>query len=460
MSYKPNSQPPKDKANVAYFFFTLMGVAHLLPFNAFLTAFDYFNTNLSKVSKSFEFYFSSIMTWGTFIALGFDLFISSYIQNKKSKLSQEELEEENKKQKLRFTPRVVGSYIIYILTTGSVPIIMLLCPLKVAFGIMMVNVVLVGFSTGICQGGIFGFAAIFEPKYTTAIMSGQGFAGVIVSFLRLITKGATKQTTKGIRDSAFAYFAASAGIVFFIIIGYFVLINTKFAKYYISKYYYHLHHSGNIQDTVGINESGRSTSTESENENEKDNLKTKLIQEDPEIDEPTSTLLGGAPKQIKLWPLYKKIFRFSFSVFFVFLITLALFPSVLVQIPSTRNHLNTTGWYALILITLFNCLDTVGRTLPRWLPNLFSNNFLVGFVVTRLVFYVLFVLCVEKVIFTDAVSIIIVIIFSITNGYPSSISMMRGPFAEGVQEHERSTAAVMMVSDFQFFFLFLFSFFR
>ncbi|KAJ6252715.1 equilibrative nucleoside transporter 1 [Anaeramoeba flamelloides] len=419
-----------------------MGIAHLLPYNAFLTAYDYFNTNLSKVSKSFEFYISSIMTWGTFIALGFDLFLSSYFGNKKRKMNQIE---QNKEQKLKFTTRIVGGFIVYILTTGSVPIIMTFCELKVAFVLMMVNVVFVGFSTGICQGGIFGFAAIFEPKYTTAVMSGQGFAGVIVSFLRVITKGATEQTTRGIRDSAFAYFAASAGIVFFIIVGYFFLIRTKFTKYYISKYYYHLENADSTkeEEPMSINESGSEYSGESETDRQ-----TTVIKDHLEKDDDTTSLLDGTPKRIKLWPLYKKIFRFSFSVFFTFFISLALFPSVMVQIPSTRNHLNTTGWYSLILITLFNCLDTTGRTLPKWIPNLFSNKFLVGFVLSRSVFLVLFVLCVEKVISSDAISIIIVIIFSITNGYPSSISMMRGPFAKGIKEHERSTAAVMMVHYF------------
>ncbi|KAJ3452008.1 equilibrative nucleoside transporter 1 isoform a [Anaeramoeba flamelloides] len=514
MIYKPDSKPPKDKGNLAYFFFTLMGIAHLLPYNAFLTAYDYFNTNLSKVSKSFEFYISSIMTWGTFIALGFDLFLSSYFGNKKRKMNQIE---QNKEQKLKFTTRIVGGFIFYILTTGSVPIIMTFCELKVAFVLMMVNVVFVGFSTGhllleilfkisnraksileivvgnfnsrknkknkklsenhdsyegiviisedtetiqvtqeskildnviserICQGGIFGFAAIFEPKYTTAVMSGQGFAGVIVSFLRVITKGATEQTTRGIRDSAFAYFAASAGIVFFIIVGYFFLIRTKFTKYYISKYYYHLENADSTkeEEPMSINESGSEYSGESETDRQ-----TTVIKDHLEKDDDTTSLLDGTPKRIKLWPLYKKIFRFSFSVFFTFFISLALFPSVMVQIPSTRNHLNTTGWYSLILITLFNCLDTTGRTLPKWIPNLFSNKFLVGFVLSRSVFLVLFVLCVEKVISSDAISIIIVIIFSITNGYPSSISMMRGPFAKGIKEHERSTAAVMMVHYF------------
>ncbi|KAJ6227207.1 equilibrative nucleoside transporter 1 [Anaeramoeba flamelloides] len=424
-----------------------MGVAHLLPFNVFLTAFDYFNTNLSKVSKSFEFYISNIMTWGTCSSLSFDLFFCSYLENKKRKRNLDKQKQDNKKQKLKFTNRIIGGYIMYILTTGSVPIIMKFCTLKVAFGLIMANVTFVGLSTGICQGGVFGFAAIFEPKYTTAIMSGQGFAGIIVSFLRVITKGATHQTTKGIRNSAFAYFIASSCIVFLITVGYYILINTQFAKYYISKYFYYLQNE-NCNLIITENEKG-------------DNLKycsseidigtpTNLSENNFINGEDDNLLPNNTPKEIKLWSLYKKISRFSFTVFFTFFISLTLFPSVMVQIPSTRNHLNTTGWFALILITLFNSVDTFGRTLPRWIPNLFSDNFLVIIVLSRLIFFILFMLCVEKVIFTDSVSIIIIIIFSITNGYPGSISMMRGPFANGVKENERSTAAVIMTLSLQY----------
>jgi hypothetical protein len=46
----------------------------------------------------------------------------------------------------------------------------------------------IGVATAVLQSSVFGFASMFPPIYSQAVMSGQGFAGIIASVLRIVTK--------------------------------------------------------------------------------------------------------------------------------------------------------------------------------------------------------------------------------------------------------------------------------
>ncbi|KAJ6237318.1 equilibrative nucleoside transporter 1 [Anaeramoeba flamelloides] len=423
------SEKPKDKKNLVFLFFICLGLSHMLGYNCFVTAYDYFKPNLESVSKNFEFWFNTIFNCTTVLALLFDLMISTIVKKRRKKAGKNQTT-----KKLRFTSRIIVGFIIYIVSMATPPIIIEYFPPKLAFALILIEVTLVGCSTGIVQGGIFGFASLFEPKYTTALMIGQGVAGALISYLRVITKISTKQTPSGIRTSAISYFETSSAIVLFVIFGYYVLLRAKFTKYYINKYYTsHYKEAHNLE----INKEPSSEREEGISSNY-DNDEDKYLLHDDSIDN------EAVEKEVKILPLLKKTFPYGISVFTVFTITLAIFPSVIVEIPSNSNYLNKTGWFAVILITLFNTGDLIGRSLPEWFPNFLSTKFIICVVFLRLIFCVLFVLCVKKTIFSDAAAIIFMIIFAITNGYPSTVVMMRGPFDKKIEEHERDTVAMIL----------------
>ncbi len=48
-------------------------------------------------------------------------------------------------------------------------------------------IALIGVATAVLQSSIFGFASMFPPIYSQAVMSGQGFAGIVASVLRIVT---------------------------------------------------------------------------------------------------------------------------------------------------------------------------------------------------------------------------------------------------------------------------------
>jgi hypothetical protein len=91
-------------------------------------------------------------------------------------------------------------------------------------------VVVIGFATAILQSSLLGFAALFPPIYSQAVMSGQGVAGIVASVLRIVTKAAMPQY-KG--AAAVLYFALGCGVLVAALIAYSYILRTPFAKYYL-----------------------------------------------------------------------------------------------------------------------------------------------------------------------------------------------------------------------------------
>ena len=52
------------------------------------------------------------------------------------------------------------------------------------------------------QGGLFGFADLFPPRYTVALMSGNGVAGVLASILTIVTTAAFPNNNNGSLEGA------------------------------------------------------------------------------------------------------------------------------------------------------------------------------------------------------------------------------------------------------------------
>jgi len=136
-----------------------------------------------------------------------------------------------------------------------------------------------------------------------------------------------------------------------------------------------------------------------------------------------------------------KIWREALVVFTVFFTTLALFPGVVPSLIPTNDH-NLAEWFQIIMLAIFMVGDFIGRSAPR-LFILFSPKTLWIPTVCRLVFFVLFVLCVKPRIFdSDIAAYLLMAVFAMTNGYCGTLAMMFGPV--GASDHEKETAGIMM----------------
>ena len=100
-----------------------------------------------------------------------------------------------------------------------------------------------GIANSFAQGGIFGFAGIFPPKYTGAVMFGNGFSGLAMNIFRMCTLAAfppKEVDDDGNHDNTafigcLIYFAIASLIIVMCIFGYFYVCKTEFAQYYMKQ---------------------------------------------------------------------------------------------------------------------------------------------------------------------------------------------------------------------------------
>jgi len=154
-----------------------------------------------------------------------------------------------------------------------------------------------------------------------------------------------------------------------------------------------------------------------------------------------------------------EILPYAIAVFLTFLVTLGAFPAITAQVVSTMDA--ETEWASKFYVPvacflLFNIGDFIGRYLaglvqwPR--PGKVGAYITLGLSLARFAFLPLFLVCnirpgnnvTPVVMESDVAYIVIMALFSITNGYVGSICMMSGP--QVVRPEEAQTAASLMVA--------------
>ena len=84
-------------------------------------------------------------------------------------------------------------------------------PLDVAHSALIVLCVLVGVFGAVLQSSIFGFANFFHsPRYTQAVMTGNGIVGVATSVMRMYTKYQMGNEADGLYSSSRLFFNCGA----------------------------------------------------------------------------------------------------------------------------------------------------------------------------------------------------------------------------------------------------------
>ena len=393
---------PKDRGGLVYWIFWWLGVGILFPWNAFITAYDYFSW-VYGADKPFMFWFS----------MGYNIpsFITSMVLMRWGMAIPARL-------------RILGSYGVFLVLVAAMPPLgTMLYHNQLSHGavsaIVLIGVVITGSITGFLFGSVTGLAAQFPGVYSQATMGGVGAGGVIVGMLRIVTKASLPSTTLGTLESSYYYFSLGAVAIFLCLVAFVVLNRLPFGRFH-------------LQTDTAVHGGGGDVA--------------KL---DPKLADPlltdgmheTGSGAGGAGAIDRL-VIARKMFRIGAPLALTFFITLAIFPGVPTLIPSTNAHFNSTGWFAVILLTLFLVFDFIGRSLPRWVV-LFNANNLWMVAVARLVFFPLWIFCVSPRLFHhDAFAYVIMILFATSNGYICSLAFMFAPSC--VDEHERESSGVIL----------------
>jgi equilibrative nucleoside transporter 1/2/3 len=382
---------------MAYFIFVMLGVGALFPFNAFISVPDYFH----DIYPTFP--------WQFIVGLAYNYpSIAALLLSVKYG------------PRVSFTTRTLFGLVTSLLALGSVPLVTQGVPFAdISLGTMLLVTFITGIAVSTMFGGILGLASIFPPRFITAVMIGNGVAGIIVTLIGILTRfvfptGAHLTDAENVaarRDSAYLYFALAAGVLLLCIVLFMVLMRLPITQHY------HSRHVASQRRAHGVNG------------------------DDDGVPSPQGSVTAGAV--VNRWNVLKKIKVHAFSVFTVFFVTLSLFPGIVTTVPPADPD-STWGksWFTTTMIGMFMLFDWAGRQTPSvYVPR--DKRFIWMFVLARVVFFPLFILCIKPRVFdADWIPIVTCAVFAWSNGYLGTLAMMFGPSV--VDDHERETAGIIM----------------
>ncbi|KAL5082114.1 hypothetical protein RYX36_010535 [Vicia faba] len=199
-----------------------------------------------------------------------------------------------------------------------------ICVFSGAFGIADAHV----------QGGMVGDLSYMHPEFIQSFLAGLAASGVLTSGLRLITKATFNNSKGSLRKGAILFFAISTFFEFLCVLLYaFVFPKIPIVKYYRTK--------AALEGSKTVLQ----------------DLAASGIQTIPKDDEDhTKTQERKGNKQL----LCENI-DYLLDMFLIYALTLSIFPGFLFE--DTGAH-SLGAWYALVLVTMYNVWDLIGRYIP------------------------------------------------------------------------------------------------
>ncbi|CAM0143148.1 unnamed protein product [Umbelopsis sp. WA50703] len=394
----------------------------LLPWNVFITASTFFAKRFAQTpyEETFQNYFSTYFTASSLLTFTYALW---------------------SQKKANANARVVCALII---NTIAFSAIMVTVPFSgftqySYFYFTMLLVSLTGATTSFYQIGVFAAASRFPHKYLQGIMSGQALAGTAVAISSIVSALAASPTSEpdeeAIRRSAMLYFMSALLITMASLGCYIALLRQRFFIFYMK----------DVSTIV------RAPSAENNDEDS-----------DPEMLFPVET------REVTILGVLKKIKWLAFSVAYVFVVTIAVFPSITSLVKSVQAHPPGTALVAMQLprmlqddifvslhFLIFNACDWIGRILPLvdWLRTT-RPSLLTALSLARTAVVPLFLICnvvtadktLSVVINSDVAYFILLMVFSTSNGWVGSLCMMAIPDLSVLTTPEEKSLAGSIMS--------------
>lgn len=380
--------PPEDRGNLCYLAFFSLGTGVLFPWNAFITAVDYFqylypNEHVDRVF-SVAYMLPNLMILGLLLVHDLNLTSSS---------------------------RIYSGFVLYLFCLFSVPLVDLIfiggdIGTQGTWNFTVAAVFLAGLADGVAQGSIFGTAAVLPPRCTQAVVSGTSVSGVVISLLRVLTKAVIPQDEDGLRLGSYLYFGvAGAFCLFCIFVQAFLGKLPLFAHYLRSDKGSGAHH--HHHDTAG----------------------------------------QSADKVSSIGSILRRTWPLGSGLFLSYAVTLSIFPGFLAEDVESE----TLGdWYAILLILGFNITDFVGKSLPIFERFRMRKDLgLFAFALTRSAFYPLYIMATSgpRVLRTEplgpAYVTVLTLILGFSNGWLTANCLMEAP--DKVRARDAEKTEMLMV---------------
>ncbi|NXF06461.1 S29A3 protein, partial [Smithornis capensis] len=398
---------PSDRLHGAYVIFFLLGIGSLLPWNFFVTAKHYWMYKLQNCSEE--------AGPGGQVASDLRDYFESYISIAST------------------VPSVlclIGNFLLVNKVPASVRI---LCSLFVMLAVFLVITVLVKVDTSawttcffaltvgcvavvssastIFTSSIFGLSSCFPMRNLQALISGQAMGGTISAVASVIDLAAAADVT----DSALAYFLTADIFIVVCIMVYLLLPRLEYSRYYLSS--------------------------------QKESPSLATVPSDSSVEDKAEpggttnssflTRNAGIPP---LRPILQKTALLGFCLFYVFFISVIIFPSLSSNIESvskSSGSLWSTKYFVpLTCFLLYNFADWCGRQITAWIqvPGP-KSKLLPTLVLLRTIFLPLFILSnyqprvhVRRVVFNqDVYPVVFTVLLGLSNGYLGTLVMVYGP---------------------------------
>jgi equilibrative nucleoside transporter 1/2/3 len=280
-------------------------------------------------------------------------------------------------------------------------------------------ILLVGAATSLYQPSLFGLSSQFPGVYSQAQMTGQGLAGIVASLARIITKVSLSNGASGASSDAF--FGVAAFVLVACMVAVWYLVRSEFAQRYMQT---------SVSAVIDADDSTPAT--------------TPLLLEEgsaaARAPEANGKADGGACSRLGLGRIPLLLQQAGVplaSVFFAFLITFIVFPGEIDQIPyygtmGGKAALSKGEWWPILLLLEFNIFDTLGRSLSAfWHTSVRLTGILA---LARAVFIPMIVFLARTtpptggIVFSNDVStIVVMILYSFSNGFVSSRALILAP---------------------------------
>lgn len=410
--------PPIDMCMLTYLIFFLHGVGHLLPWNFFITAYDYFkekftcpsnDTTCEGFSASFENWFSVAAMFPIMTMTAINIWLQSKVH-----------------YKYRMVIALLTMLVLFTLTTAFVGI-HTSGWLKGFFVVTIFTIVIINTASAVFQSSTFGFVGIFPPKYTSIVMSGQAVAGIVAALVSIFTKavgGVSSDSKKHLTGSTFGYFSTAVLIILLCLVSLFFMLHLRFVRYYLAQ----------------------------------TSVKTQKAKQEAAVRASVNASVEGkvivTGTSIPFIRIFRAIWVYAISVFLVFTVTLSLFPAIQSVIRPSSEPIPewiTIYYTDIVCFLMFNLTDFVGRYITHWITIGNNRYILFALSVVRTVFIPLFLLCNARpkddrslpVVFnSDVYPVLFMTIFGLTNGYFGSLAMINAPMT--VSPEHRETASTIM----------------
>ncbi|KAI9905687.1 hypothetical protein PsorP6_014243 [Peronosclerospora sorghi] len=293
------------------------------------------------------------------------------------------------------------------------------------FQTTMLSILLVACASTLMQEGLLRIVATFPPQYTQAVVSGQSFAGLAVSMSNFIILWAGKDDV-GLLDELHASADLCAFVYFLLVFMMLVACLVSFAiltRMQLFRHYQNVEHPGHKLKEYLEEEGSEADTVESVDVSPRKSLL------DP--DEATTD-------KVDMVEIAFKIRFYAAAMFFIFVVTLGVFPGITSAIQSVHPEQGVffDKLFTPFTFILFNLSDFVARLSASWWPTLGPKKVLLGSI-ARLVFFPLLILCnlqnnahevITTVLFrSDVVALLFISSCAFSNGLLCTLAYMEYP---------------------------------